>query len=163
MAAPKRNIVQMPDEYMPPNKILFIQNLPDAAGKPELEALFKSYPNLHDIRTIPGRKGIAFVEFADEQSSAVAREALHNYKIDDDHKMKVRSMPNDSFLSCRELNPSIPAGHFRKAIEGTIASSKVISIRSMPFLTSLYPAMYCCTLDYRMSFTGWRLRRHPVL
>lgn len=89
-AAPKRsNIVQMPDEYLPPNKILFIQNLPEIITKEDLENIFKAYPNLHDVRLIPGRKGIAFVEYTDEASSTVAREALHNYKVDDEHKMKV--------------------------------------------------------------------------
>ncbi|GAA6004987.1 hypothetical protein JCM11491_002299 [Sporobolomyces phaffii] len=79
-AAPARRIVQIPDEYLPPNKILFVQNLPDDTTKESLEAMFKPYPNLVEVRTIPGRKNIAFVEFVDEASSAVAREALHNLK-----------------------------------------------------------------------------------
>lgn len=33
------------------------------------------------MRTIPGRRNIAFVEFEDESSSAVARDALHNTKF----------------------------------------------------------------------------------
>ena len=94
----------MPDEYLPPNKILFVQNLPDDTTKESLENLFKPcvhsvslcnsmsekvlmkveseyrYPNLIEVRTIPGRKNIAFVEFLDETSSGVAREALHNMK-----------------------------------------------------------------------------------
>jgi U2 small nuclear ribonucleoprotein B'' len=37
---------------------------------------------------IPGRKGIAFVEYTDEGSSSTARDALHNYRIGED-KMKV--------------------------------------------------------------------------
>lgn len=98
--APKRsNIVQMPDEYLPPNKILFIQNLPETITKEDLENMFKAYPNLHDVRLIPGRKGIAFVEYTDEASSTVAREALHNYKVDEEHKMKVGIACTP--LSCR--------------------------------------------------------------
>lgn len=38
-----RRIVQMPDEYLPPNKILFVQNLPDDTTKESLEALFRPY------------------------------------------------------------------------------------------------------------------------
>lgn len=30
----------MPDEYLPPNKILFIQNLPDDITKERLETMF---------------------------------------------------------------------------------------------------------------------------
>ncbi|KNZ51447.1 uncharacterized protein VP01_394g2 [Puccinia sorghi] len=108
-----RKIVQMPDEYQPPNKILFIQNLPENAGKDALEVLFKQfeslltlslpelqqstdrpsrwirYPNLVEVRTIPGRSNIAFVEYVDATSSGVAKDALHNYKFDGEHKIKV--------------------------------------------------------------------------
>jgi hypothetical protein len=38
--APKRPNVQMPDEYLPPNKILFLQNLPESVTKDQLLALF---------------------------------------------------------------------------------------------------------------------------
>ena len=110
----------MPDEYLPPNKILFIQNLPDETTKDVLEELFKIYPNLHDIRTIPGRKGIAFVEFSDEQSSTTAREALHNHKIDDDHKMKVREsamMAGAGIKADRADSISSYSGDIRQAIE----------------------------------------------
>ena len=121
-AAPKRNIVQMPDEYLPPNKILFVQNLPDATTKDQLEELFKPYPNLYDIRTIPGRKGIAFVEYADEGSSQVAREALHNYKIDDDHKMKVCSL----FAGhAQTLTTLLFPGYVRKAVVQSVVYRRV--------------------------------------
>ena len=36
----KRPNVQMPDEYLPPNKILFLQNLPESVSKDQLMALF---------------------------------------------------------------------------------------------------------------------------
>lgn len=41
-AAPtvKRPNVQMPDEYLPPNKILFLQNLPESVTKDQLMNLF---------------------------------------------------------------------------------------------------------------------------
>lgn len=88
-ATSNRRIVQMPDEYQPPNKILFVQNLPENAGKDALEVLFKQYPNLVEVRTIPGRSNIAFVEYVDAASSGVAKDALHNYKFDGEHKIKV--------------------------------------------------------------------------
>lgn len=48
---PKRPNVQMPDEYLPPNKILFLQNLPENVTKDQLTALFTQYVhiNLHSI------------------------------------------------------------------------------------------------------------------
>lgn len=47
------------------------------------------YPNLHEVRLIPTKKDIAFVEFTDEASSTVAKDALHNYKLDGENKIKV--------------------------------------------------------------------------
>ena len=48
----------MPDEYLPPNKILFLQNLPETVSKDQLTALFSQcvllslrYSNLSHIRT----------------------------------------------------------------------------------------------------------------
>ncbi|KAK4055589.1 hypothetical protein OIV83_000135 [Microbotryomycetes sp. JL201] len=86
-----RRIVQMPDEYLPPNKILFVQNLPDDTTKESLEAVFRPYAGLSEVRTIPGRKNIAFVEFVDETTSGVARDALHNTKFGEgDNALKLK-------------------------------------------------------------------------
>ncbi|KZV85396.1 RNA-binding domain-containing protein [Exidia glandulosa HHB12029] len=85
----KRPNVLMPDEYLPPNKILFIQNLPEDVNKDQLTTLFAQYPNLYEVRLIPTKKDIAFVEYADEGSASVAKDALHNYKIDGETKIKV--------------------------------------------------------------------------
>ncbi|OSD01204.1 RNA-binding domain-containing protein [Trametes coccinea BRFM310] len=87
--AAKRPNVQMPDEYLPPNKILFLQNLPENVSKDQLMALFSQYPNLYEVRLIPTKKDIAFVEFLDETSATVAKDALHNYKLDGENKIKI--------------------------------------------------------------------------
>ncbi|KAJ7610837.1 hypothetical protein FB45DRAFT_326033 [Roridomyces roridus] len=87
--APKRPNVQMPDEYLPPNKILFLQNLPETVTKEQLISMFSQYPNLYEVRLIPTKKDIAFVEFLDETSSGVAKDALHNYKLDGENKIKI--------------------------------------------------------------------------
>ena len=104
----------MPDEYLPPNKILFLQNLPESVTKEQLlslfsqlvffspvfplilslslisKTLFSRYPNLYEVRLIPTKRDIAFVEFVDEGSAGVAKDALHNYKLDGENKIKVR-------------------------------------------------------------------------
>jgi hypothetical protein len=48
--------------------------------------------NLVEVRMIPTKKDIAFVEYADETSSAVAKDALHDFKLDGKQKIKVRSL-----------------------------------------------------------------------
>jgi RNA recognition motif-containing protein len=87
--APKRPNVQMPDEYLPPNKILFLQNLPESVTKDQLMALFSQYPNLYEVRLITMKKDIGFVEYMDEASAGVAKDALHNYKLDGENKIKI--------------------------------------------------------------------------
>ena len=62
------------------------------------------YPNLYEVRLIPTKKDIAFVEYVDEGSATVAKDALHNYKLDGENKIKVRlqlreSLPSD-FIAC---------------------------------------------------------------
>jgi len=88
--APKRPAVQMPDEYLPPNRVLFVQNLPvETITEEVLQELFGQHPNLMDIRTVPTKKDIAFVEYADEDSATKAKDALHNYKVDGETKIKI--------------------------------------------------------------------------
>ena len=53
--------------------------------------LTRRHAGLVEIRTIPAKKDIAFVEFADEDTATVARDVLHNFKIDGETKMKVGS------------------------------------------------------------------------
>lgn len=38
---------------------------------------------------IPTKKDIAFVEYMDEGSATVAKDALHNYRLDGETKVKV--------------------------------------------------------------------------
>ncbi|OXG26240.1 RNA binding protein [Cryptococcus neoformans Bt15] len=87
--AAKKQRLQMPDEYLPPNSVLFVQNLPDGTTSEDLREVFEVHPGLIEIRTIPAKKDIAFVEFADEGAATIAKDALHNFKIDGETKMKV--------------------------------------------------------------------------
>ncbi|BEI86273.1 hypothetical protein CcaverHIS002_0605600 [Cutaneotrichosporon cavernicola] len=88
-SAAKKPRLQMPDEYLPPNNVLFVQNLPDGTTAEDLREVFEQYAGLQEIRTVPAKRDIAFVEFVDEVTSAVAKDALHNFKIDGETKMKV--------------------------------------------------------------------------
>ncbi|TKY91043.1 hypothetical protein EX895_001042 [Sporisorium graminicola] len=88
-AGSKRAQQEMPDEYLPPNKMLFLQNIPDGVGKGELESLFSAYSGYVDVQTIPGKADIAFVEFSDIPSSATARGALNGYNFGAGDKLKI--------------------------------------------------------------------------
>jgi RNA recognition motif-containing protein len=64
----------VPDEYLPPNRILFVQNLPDDMDKDALTAIFGRFEGFREVRTVPGRSGIAFVEYETEAGAITAKE-----------------------------------------------------------------------------------------
>ncbi|PLB42066.1 tubulin folding cofactor D C terminal-domain-containing protein [Aspergillus candidus] len=65
----------IPDEYLPPNKILFLRDLPDTADQESLTAVFGRFEGFQEVRLVPGRKGIAFVEYESESGAISAKEA----------------------------------------------------------------------------------------
>jgi RNA recognition motif-containing protein len=68
--------VVIPDEYLPPNKTLFLQNVPDEYDADALTALFGRFEGFREVRLVPGRKGIAFVEYETEAGSISAKERM---------------------------------------------------------------------------------------
>ncbi|KAI9827223.1 MAG: hypothetical protein M1832_005361 [Thelocarpon impressellum] len=64
----------VPDEYLPPNKTLFIQNLPDEYDVDGLTAIFGRFDGFREVRLVPGRRGIAFVEYEAEAGAISAKE-----------------------------------------------------------------------------------------
>ncbi|RCI08850.1 hypothetical protein L249_4919 [Ophiocordyceps polyrhachis-furcata BCC 54312] len=64
----------IPDEYLPPNKILFVQNVSEEYDVEALTALFSRFDGFREIRLVPGRRGIAFVEYEAEQGAIAAKE-----------------------------------------------------------------------------------------
>lgn len=65
----------------PPNKILFIQNLPEATDERMLSMLFQQFPGFREVRMVEARPGIAFVEFENDNQAGVAMEGLQGFKI----------------------------------------------------------------------------------
>ncbi|KAL7629683.1 hypothetical protein AAE478_001206 [Parahypoxylon ruwenzoriense] len=64
----------VPDEYLPPNKILFVQNVPDDYGTEALTGIFGRFEGFREVRLVPGRKGIAFIEYEAEAGAITAKE-----------------------------------------------------------------------------------------
>ncbi|KAL5601337.1 hypothetical protein BROUX41_002678 [Berkeleyomyces rouxiae] len=74
------------DEYLPPNKILFLQNIPDAYDTDALAAVFGRFDGFREVRLVPGRRGLAFVEYESEQNAVAARESTAGMALGDDAK-----------------------------------------------------------------------------
>ena len=47
------------------------------------------FPGFKEVRLVPGRHDIAFVEFETETQSAAAKEALQGFKITPSNAMKI--------------------------------------------------------------------------
>ncbi|CAH2060050.1 unnamed protein product [Thlaspi arvense] len=76
-------------EAMPPNNILFIQNLPHETTSPMLQYLFEQYPGFKEIRMIDAKPGIAFVEYEDDVQSSMSMQALQGFKITPQNPMVI--------------------------------------------------------------------------
>ncbi|KAF2473927.1 putative U1 small nuclear ribonucleoprotein [Lindgomyces ingoldianus] len=79
----------IPDEYLPPNKILFLQNIPSDVDADELTIIFERFPGFKEVRSVPMR-AIAFAEYDTEQNAITAKEATAGMTIGAEQKqMKV--------------------------------------------------------------------------
>lgn len=74
----------IPDEYLPPNKTLFIRDIPDSYDEDSLGRIFSRFEGFKDLRTVPGRKGIAFVEYESEAGAISAKEATAGMQLGDE-------------------------------------------------------------------------------
>ena len=80
----KKEARHVVSEFTLPNAILFLQNLPGGTTKEYLEALFSQFPGFMEVRTVPGKPDLAFVEYENETLSAVAKQSLHGFRIGED-------------------------------------------------------------------------------
>ncbi|KAJ3117705.1 SWI/SNF complex component snf12 [Phlyctochytrium bullatum] len=79
----------IPAEFLPPNNILFIENLPPETTQQILSDLFNQFPGFKEVRLVPGKSDIAFVEYETEAQSTLAKQQLNFFKITPEREMKV--------------------------------------------------------------------------
>ncbi|CAF89828.1 unnamed protein product, partial [Tetraodon nigroviridis] len=78
---------QVPDN--PPNYILFLTNLPEETNEMMLSMLFNQFPGFKEVRLVPGKHDIAFVEFESDLQAGVAKDALQGFRITATCAMKI--------------------------------------------------------------------------
>ena len=76
----------IPDEYLPPNKILFLRDLPEDYDSDGLSRIFSRFEGFREVRMVPGRKGIAFVEYEAETGAISAKEATAGMQLGNENK-----------------------------------------------------------------------------
>lgn len=74
----------IPDEYLPPNKTLFLRDIPDSYDADGLTRIFSRFEGFKELRLVPGRKGIAFVEYEAEAGAISAKEATAGMQLGDE-------------------------------------------------------------------------------
>ncbi|RVE76790.1 hypothetical protein OJAV_G00012130 [Oryzias javanicus] len=79
--------VQVPDN--PPNHILFLNNLPEETNEMMLSMLFNQFPGFKEVRLVPGKHDISFVEFESDMQAGVAKDALQGFRITATCAMKI--------------------------------------------------------------------------
>lgn len=72
-----------------PNRILFLENFPPKSSLSMLNVLFQQYPGFREVRLVPGRDGIAFVEFENVTQALMAQSVLNNFRLDSSHMLKI--------------------------------------------------------------------------
>lgn len=83
-AAPNPWVPDYPLNYIP-----FLNNLPEEMNEMMLSMLFNQFPGFKEVRLVPGRHDIAFVEFENDGQAGAARDALQGFKITPSHAMKI--------------------------------------------------------------------------
>lgn len=74
---------------IPPNKLLFVENLPAATNDRMLMKLFQQFPGFQEVRMVESKPGIAFVEFENDLQSSVAMSGLQGFKVTPQNQMQI--------------------------------------------------------------------------
>lgn len=73
----------------PPNQILFLTYLPEETNEVMLQMLFTQFSGFKEVRLVPGRHDIAFVEFENEIQATTAKESLNGFKLTPTSSMRI--------------------------------------------------------------------------
>lgn len=85
-AVPGPGANQPPQETLPPNHVLFVQNLPDGMTDNHLSALFQRYSGFKEVKLISHRN-VAFVEFDNEMNATTVMVAFQNFRFSPERPM----------------------------------------------------------------------------
>ncbi|CAK9300369.1 unnamed protein product [Gordionus sp. m RMFG-2023] len=72
-----------------PNNILFLTKLPPETNESMLNMLFNQFAGFNEVRMVPGRHDIAFVEFVTESQATSAKSSLQGFKITPSHAIHI--------------------------------------------------------------------------
>ncbi|KAJ3276203.1 hypothetical protein HDV01_005651 [Terramyces sp. JEL0728] len=71
------------------HQTLFVSNLPPTASEDAIATLFQQYDGYVELRLVPAKPGIAYVEFASLENAAAALSVLNGYVITPTNTLKI--------------------------------------------------------------------------
>lgn len=78
-----------PQDIGEPHNTLFVESLPEATTEAMLKVLFSQFPGYIESRLVPGKPGIAFVDFGSSQQAGVAITGLQAFQITPENQIKL--------------------------------------------------------------------------
>ncbi|KAJ1645155.1 U2 small nuclear ribonucleoprotein B'' [Coemansia erecta] len=85
---PQEEAEDVPEQTQP-SLTLFVSNLPKNVSAKTLTGLFQQYNGFREVRQIPGKKDIAFVDYDTIEAATAARDVLDGFRISKNFAMKV--------------------------------------------------------------------------
>ena len=69
------------DDFLPPNHILFIQNLATSTTQADIHTMFHPFPGFMEVRVVAVRPDIAFVEYENDVQAGFVKDRLQGAEI----------------------------------------------------------------------------------
>ena len=79
----------LPVQLLPPNRVLFVEQLPPQMTHTQLQALWTGQAGLVECRLVGVRPGVAFVEFSGEGEATEAMRRMQGLKVEEGHEMRI--------------------------------------------------------------------------
>ncbi|OMJ28773.1 U2 small nuclear ribonucleoprotein B'' [Smittium culicis] len=76
-------------EQLVASNTLFLENLPEAVTTEMLATLFQQYPGFREIRRVPGKKNLAFVDYDTPDQAAISLDVLQGFKLTPENPMLI--------------------------------------------------------------------------
>ncbi len=73
----------------PTGKLLFLKGLPQGTTESMLTNLFANQPGFKEVRMVPGKAELAFVEFELESGAMHAKKQLNGFQITPSHQLQI--------------------------------------------------------------------------
>lgn len=76
-------------DVAPPNNILLLTGLPAGVTEMGLGMMFSAYTGFREVKMVPGRPDVAFVEYTSDHLAGEAKRALHGAPLTETHTLNV--------------------------------------------------------------------------